>query len=117
MEGLFKLHLAHIREHTVTFAVQKSWEQMEGSLYYRVDLHGLPTDGSPLVSRYSLICVSVELMHGKQGSNINDDSISDQPMPVDETDLLTASAKVMPPLFGYLRLLTEYLVLSAFIRG
>jgi hypothetical protein len=51
-----------------------------------------------LVSNYSLICVALVLTLGKQSSSVINNTISDRLMPVDETDSLTASTKVMSPL-------------------
>ena len=52
METLFKAHLDQICEYTVVFAVQKSWEQMESSLFYRVDVQDLPSNCLSVVSHH-----------------------------------------------------------------
>jgi hypothetical protein len=45
-ESLFNVYLEQIRRYTVVFAVQKSYEQMERSLFYSVDAQALPADSS-----------------------------------------------------------------------
>jgi hypothetical protein len=50
IESLFNHHLSQIREHTVAFSVQKSFEQMEDSLFYEVKVQALPIATAELVS-------------------------------------------------------------------
>jgi hypothetical protein len=57
---LFNLQLEQIRDHSVMFAVQKSFEEMGRAMFYRVDSQTLPVDNSELVSSL-VICHPVAM--------------------------------------------------------
>ena len=91
VETLFNLQLKQIRDHSVMFAVQKSFEEMGRAVFYHVDSQTLPVDNSELVSR---LVISRPVAMPDITPGVDFESAVLQPMPPDEVDKLAGDAQV-----------------------
>ena len=93
VDSLFRPQLQQLCDHTVVFAVQRSYEEMGRSMFYRAKAFPLPTEKSQPV-RY-LMCLHHVLSKCHAQVHVEQrNPMPVQPLPADEAEALAAKTKV-----------------------